>query len=236
MSFRALLRDRRFWIALGVVGLLLGLRATGLADQFSLETLARHREALVGFVDGHAALAALAYLALYVAAVAFSLPGAVFLTLAGGFLFGAAAGAGLTVLGATTGATLVFLFARRLFGADALDRLGPRARALGEGIRRNAASYLLVLRLVPLFPFFLVNLVPAFVGVRLSTYVATTAVGILPGTTVFSLAGAGLGEVLALGGGLDLGTVLTPRILAALVGLALLSLAAIPLKARFGRG
>jgi pyruvate/2-oxoglutarate dehydrogenase complex dihydrolipoamide dehydrogenase (E3) component len=123
----------------------------------------------------------------------------------------------------------------RILGANALDRMGPRARALGEGIRRNAASYLLVLRLVPLFPFFLVNLVPALVGVRLSTYVATTAFGILPGPAVFSLAGAGMDEVLARGGAFDVGSVLTTEILAALIGLALLSLAAIPLKARFAK-
>jgi uncharacterized membrane protein YdjX (TVP38/TMEM64 family) len=236
MTFSRMLRDRRVWIVLGVVGAVALLRATGVTEQLSLATLATHREALAAFVSANLALAAAAYVAFYVVAVAFSLPGAVFITLAGGFLFGAAGGTALTVLGATAGATLVFLFARRIFGADALDRMGPAARRLAEGIRRNAASYLLVLRLVPLFPFFLVNLVPAFVGVRLRTYVATTAIGILPGTAVFSLAGAGLGDVLAMGGAFDVRGVLTPEIIAALVGLALLSLAAIPLKARFARG
>jgi len=235
MAFARVLRDRRLWIVLGVLGLLVALRATGLSDHLSLATLATHREALVAFVSANLLLAALAYVAVYALAVAVSFPGAVFLTLAGGFLFGAAVGTALTVVGATIGATLVFLFARRLFGADALDRLGPKARALGEGIRRNAASYLLVLRLVPLFPFFLVNLVPAFVGVRLVPYIVTTALGILPGTAVYSLAGAGLGDVLAMGGAFDPRAVLTPQILAALVGLAALSLAAIPLKARFTR-
>jgi uncharacterized membrane protein YdjX (TVP38/TMEM64 family) len=137
------------------------------------------------------------------------------------------------VLGATIGATLVFLLARTVFGANALDRLGATAQRLAEAIRRNAASYLLVLRLVPLFPFFLVNLVPAFVGVRLSTYVLTTAIGILPGTAVFSLAGAGLGGILDAGGTLDVRSILSPEILAALLGLAALSLAAIPLRNRF---
>jgi uncharacterized membrane protein YdjX (TVP38/TMEM64 family) len=236
MTFSRMLRDRRVWIVLGVVGAVALLRATGVTEQLSLATLATHREALAAFVSANLALAAAAYVAFYVVAVAFSLPGAVFITLAGGFLFGAAGGTALTVVGATAGATLVFLFARRIFGADALDRMGPAARRLAEGIRRNAASYLLVLRLVPLFPFFLVNLVPAFVGVRLRTYVATTAIGILPGTAVFSLAGAGLGDVLAMGGAFDVRGVLTPGIIAALVGLALLSLAAIPLKARFARG
>ena len=236
MSFSRILRDRRVWIAAGVVGAVVLLRATGAADQLSLATLATHRDALAAFVASNLALAAAAYVAFYVVAVAFSLPGAVFITLAGGLLFGAAGGTALTALGATAGATLVFLFARRIFGADALDRMGPAAERLAVGIRRNAASYLLVLRLVPLFPFVLVNLVPAFVGVPLRTYVATTAVGILPGTAVFSLAGAGLGDVLAMGGAFDVRGVLTPQIIAALVGLALLSLAAIPLKARFARG
>jgi len=235
MTPSRLLRDRRIWIVLGLAGLLVALRATGLSEHLSLATLAAHREALGGFVAANLVLAALAYVALYAAAVALSFPGALFLTLAGGFLFGAAGGTALTVAGATLGATLVFLLAQRLFGADALDRMGPKARALGEGIRRNAASYLLVLRLVPLFPFFLVNLVPAFVGVRLPTYLLTTMLGILPGTAVFSLAGAGLGDVLAMGGAFDARAVLTPEILGALLGLAALSLAAIPLKARFAR-
>ena len=230
MTFARLLRELRVWIGLGVA-----LRATGLTDHLSLATLAAHRETLGAFVAANLLLAGLAYVGIYVVAVAFSFPGAVFITLSGGFLFGAAGGTALTVVGATIGATLVFLFAQRLFGADALDRLGPKARGLGEGIRRNAASYLLVLRLVPLFPFFLVNLVPAFVGVRLGIYVVTTALGILPGTAVFSLAGAGLGEVLAMGGAFDPRAVLTPQILGALVGLAALSLAAIPLKARFAK-
>ncbi len=231
-----LLRDKRVWLAISMVALIAGLRASGLADALSLDTLAAHREALSAFVEANLALAALGYVLLYIVAVAFSFPGAVFITLAGGFLFGAVGGTALTVVGATIGATLIFLLAQRIFGADALDRMGSKAVALGEGIRRNAASYLLVLRLVPLFPFFLVNLVPAFVGVRLPIYVVTTAIGIMPGTAVFSLAGAGLGDVLAIGGGFEVRSVLTPEIIGALFGLAALSLAAIPLKARFARG
>jgi len=233
---RRIVMDRRLWIALGLVGAFLAVRWSGLGETLSLATLARHREALLGFVAAHWPVAAGAYVGAYVLAVAFSVPGAVFLTLAGGFLFGAVAGTLLTVIGATIGATAVFLLARTLFGADALARLGPRAAALAVALRRNAASYLLVLRLVPLFPFFLVNLVPAFVGVRPVVYVVTTFFGILPGTAVFSLAGAGLGDVLALGGEFEVRAVLTPEVIGALVGLAVLALAAIPLKARFGRG
>ena len=229
------LRDRRVWIALGLVALVAALRLTPLGDLLSLDTLARHREALGDFVARNVVLAGAAYVAVYVAVVAFSLPGATVMTLAGGLLFGAALGTGLTVVAATIGATLVFLLARRIFGADALARLGPRAERLAAGLQRDAVSYLLVLRLVPLFPFVLVNLVPAFAGVRLPAFVLTTLFGILPGTAVFSLAGAGLGGVLAAGGGFEIGRVLTPEILAALVGLAALSLAAIPLRRRFAR-
>lgn len=228
-----LLRDRRLWLALGVVALVLALRAAGLGSLLSLDTLARHREELSGFVARNFLLAAFAFVAIYAGAVALSVPGAIILTLSGGFLFGAVFGTLLTVLGATIGATLVFLFARVIFGENALDRFGAPAQRLAEGLRRNAGSYLLVLRLVPLFPFFLVNLVPAFVGVRLPVYVVTTFFGIMPGTFVFSLTGAGLGSILDAGGTLDLASVLTPQILGALLGLAALSLAAIPLKNRF---
>ncbi|HYF08484.1 MAG TPA: VTT domain-containing protein, partial [Acetobacteraceae bacterium] len=180
-----LLRDKRLWLALGAVALILAIRATGLGELLSLETLRTHRAALTAWVGAHWVLAALGYLLIYAAAVALSVPGAVFLTLTGGFLFGAAAGTLLTVLAATAGATLVFLFARAIFGAHALDRFGETAARLAAGIRRNAWSYLLVLRLVPLFPFFLVNLVPAFVGVRLPVFVGTTFLGIIPATAVF---------------------------------------------------
>lgn len=230
-----LLQDKRVWIGVAVVALLVALRFTGLGELLSLETLARHRGALTGFVAQNWLLAAGGFVLAYAAAVALSVPGAVILTLSGGFLFGAVAGTALTVVAATIGATLVFLLARRIFGADALDRLGPVAQKLAAGLRRDAGPYLLVLRLVPLFPFFLVNLVPAFAGVRLPVFVVTTLLGILPATAVFSLAGAGLGSVLDAGGTLDVRSILTPQILGALMGLAALSLVAIPLKRRFAR-
>lgn len=235
MAPSRLLRDRRLWLVVAALVAFALVRWSGLGGLLSLDTLRTHREALVGWVGANAVVAGLAYVAAYVTAVAFSLPGAVFLTLAGGFLFGAVAGTLLTVTGATIGATLVFVFARAILGANALDRFGAPAARLADGIRRNAASYLLVLRLVPLFPFFLVNLVPAFVGVALPTYVATTFVGIIPGTAVFSLAGAGLGALLDQGDAITPATILTPEILAGLLGLAALSLAAIPLRKRFER-
>ncbi len=224
------LKSPRLWIAIAVVILIVALQMTGLGDLLSLDTLRAHRGALVAWVDANTLLASAAYAFVYIGAVTFSLPGAAFLTLTGGFLFGAALGTALTAVGATVGATIVFLFAKLLLGDRAFDRLGAQHPNLVEGTRENAWSYLLVLRFVPLFPFFLVNLVAAFVGVKLSTYVLTTLFGILPGTTVYSLSGASLGSILEEGESFSLSTFLTPTILSAFIGLAALSLAAIPIR------
>ncbi|MCS6892677.1 MAG: VTT domain-containing protein [Rhodovarius sp.] len=234
MTRRPWLWQPRAWLLIGLVGLIALAHGLGVADLLSASGLARHRAMLADLVSRHWGAAALLYVAGYVAVVALSIPGAVFLTLAGGFLFGALWGTLLTVAGATAGATLLYLLARAILGEHSLDRLGPGAQALAIALRRNAASYLLALRLAPVFPFFLVNLVAAIVGVRLATYVVTTAVGILPATAVFSLAGAGLEELLAAGEPLDPARLLSPPILAALLGLAALALVAIPLRARLG--
>jgi uncharacterized membrane protein YdjX (TVP38/TMEM64 family) len=228
-----ILKDKRLWIIGGLLAVIAGLNAAGFHDLLSVETLRTHRAALTELVARHGALAALLFVLAYAAAVGLSLPGAVVLTLSGGFLFGPFLGTALNVTGATIGASLVFLFARRLFGPDVLDRFGDKAQRLGRNIRANAWSYLLVLRLTPVFPFFLVNLVPAFVGVRLAVFVATTFFGIIPATAVFTTAGAGLGSVLDQGGTLQFSSILTTEVLAGLFGLAALSLAAIPLKRRF---
>lgn len=198
--------------------------ATGLHEHLSIDTLRDHRAVLNLFVAENAVLAALAFIVLYAAATALSLPGGVILTIAGGFLFGASLGTFYVVFAATLGATAVFLIARSALGSALRDRAGPFLARMEEGFRENALSYLLVLRLIPLFPFFVVNLVPAFLGVPLRTYVLGTFVGIIPGTLVFSLAGAGLGSVFDQGGAFSVGSVLTPEIVAGLVGLSLLSL------------
>jgi uncharacterized membrane protein YdjX (TVP38/TMEM64 family) len=230
---RRLLKSRKFWLALAAIGVIAAIRFTGVAQYLSIETLRQHRQELTAFVAQNWVYAALTYIAVYTAAVAFSVPGALILTLTGGFLFGAYSGTALSVTSATLGATLVFLFAKTVFGDRALHGLGPQAESLARNIQRNAWSYLLALRLVPLFPFFLVNLIPALAGVRLSTYVLTTFFGIIPGTAIFSLSGAGLGRVLEEGGDVSFQSILTPEIIAALVALALLALASIPLRRRF---
>ncbi|RMH60772.1 MAG: TVP38/TMEM64 family protein [Zetaproteobacteria bacterium] len=191
---------------------------------FSLDALAQHRAQLLRWTSQFGWLAPLTYMALYVAVVAFSVPGATVMTLAGGFLFGAVMGAVYASTGATIGAALLFLAARGALSAWLKRRVGERLHRLRQGFEHHAFSYLLMLRLIPLFPFFVVNLVPAFSGMRLRDYVLATWLGVMPAAFVYALAGSGMGEVLAHGGGWSLGGVMTPKVVAALVGLAVLAL------------
>jgi uncharacterized membrane protein YdjX (TVP38/TMEM64 family) len=163
----------------------------------SLETLLRHRAAIDGFVAARYGLAVAAFVAIYVTAVALSIPGASILTIMGGILFGWLIGALAAIVGATVGATIVFLIARGACGEAILRRAGPLAGKLAQGFREDAFHYLLFLRLVPVFPFWLVNLAPAVVGVRLGTFVLATALGIIPGTFAYALVGGGLDSVIA---------------------------------------
>ena len=165
--------------------------------ELSLEALVRYRTDIDAFVNAHYALSLLIYLGLYVVTVALSVPGATFLTVAGGFLFGVAVGGALAVVGAVVGATLIFLVARTALGEPLLKRAGSRAQQLACGFRADAFSYLLFLRLVPAFPFFIVNLVPAFAGVGLGPFVAATVIGVIPACFVYALAGTGLDSIIA---------------------------------------
>jgi uncharacterized membrane protein YdjX (TVP38/TMEM64 family) len=198
--------------------------ALGLHRSISLEALRQNHEALRAFVAAHAVASALIYVGLYTLATAASVPGGLVLTVTGGLLFGTVTGTLLTLVGATAGATAVFLAARSALGDVLRHRLGGALARMAEGFRQDAFSYLLVLRLIPLFPFFVVNLAPAFLGVKLSTYVLATALGIIPGTFVYASVGAGLGSVLAQGGDVSLSGALTPQVIVALIGLAVLSL------------
>jgi uncharacterized membrane protein YdjX (TVP38/TMEM64 family) len=229
------LRSYKFWIAITAMTVVIAVRVSPIGQLISLDTLRVYHVSLTEWVAANAVLAAVGYVAIYIAATALSFPGGAMLSLTGGFLFGPVFGTALISVGATIGATIVFLFARTLFGDQALAKIGEQQPQLVAGIRRNAWSYLLVMRLIPLFPFFLVNLVPAFVGVSLPTYLVTTFFGILPGSAVYSLSGAGLGDVLDRGSDLSVGSVFTPTIIAALVGLSVLSLLALAVRSRFER-
>lgn len=198
--------------------------ALGLDDYVSFEQLERNRGWLLDFVDRHAFLAPLGFMLIYAIAIALSLPGGAILTIAGGFLFGIVAGTVYAVVAATLGATVVFLIARTALGDSLRQRAGPAVRRMEAGFRENALNYLLFLRLIPAFPFWLVNLVPAFLGVPLGTYVVATAVGIIPGTLVFASVGNGLGTVFETGGRPDLGIIFKPDIILPIIGLAVLAI------------
>lgn len=203
-------------------------------DYLSLQTVSENRDALLGWRDRNLMTASLAYVAIYVVAVSFSVPGAIWLTLAGGFAFGAVLGSVLTVFSATIGATLIFLAARSSLGAFLHERAGPWLKRVDEEVEKGEISFLLVMRLIPAIPFFIANLAPAFVKVRLGNFIWTTLIGIAPATAVISSVGAGLGEVLDQGGEPDIGVIFEPQILLPLLALA--TLAALPVIIRKLRG
>jgi len=209
---------------LAIAALLATAFAFDLQHQFSFANLASHRTQLLAWVEASPLTAATSYLLIYIAVVALSLPGGLIMTLSGGFLFGAIVGGALAIVGATIGATLLFLIAKTSLGDFLLAKAGDRIQSMQQGFAENAFNYLLVLRLVPLFPFFLVNLAPAFLGVSLRTYMVATLIGSTPATLVFALAGSGLGTVFDHGGTFSPTNILTPQMIAALSGLALLAL------------
>ena len=218
---------------------LIAFFAFGLGDYLGFDALKQNRAAIDEWVMRNGALAALVYLLCYAVMIAFSLPGGAVATIFGGFFFGTLAAGSLVIVGATLGATGLFLAARTGLGEPLRRRAGPGLKRMEAGFRENALSYLLVLRLVPLFPFWLVNLVPAFLGVNLRTYVIGTFFGIIPGTFVFASIGNGLGSVLDQGKTPDLGIVFQVDILLPLVGLAVLALIPVGYKwyqARKSRG
>jgi uncharacterized membrane protein YdjX (TVP38/TMEM64 family) len=230
---------------------LIGLAyAVGVHRDISFETLIRNRTAIDRFIGEHELAAVVSFIALYVAVVGLSLPGGAILTVTGGFLFGAAVGAAASCLGAVSGATVIFLIARSAAGEWLTRRAGPIAAKLAAGFRADAFNYLLFLRLVP-FPFWLVNLAPALFGVRLGTFVAATAIGIVPATVTFAMFGAGLDSIIdvqeaqyaaCLAAGqkdcsvdFDLSNVLTPTLIAALAAIGALALVPVLARRLLGR-
>jgi uncharacterized membrane protein YdjX (TVP38/TMEM64 family) len=206
----------------------------GLDRYLSFAALSEHRQALLAWHAENRVLAAVAFVVAYAIVVALSLPGAIWMTIAGGFLFGTVQASISVVAAATAGATIIFLAARYALSELLRAKAGSAVRKMEAGFRENAMSYLLVLRLVPIFPFWLVNLVPAFLGVPLRTFVIATFFGIIPGSVVYTLVGNGLGAVIDAGGRPDLDLIFEPEIMAPLIGLALLSLLPVAYK-RFRR-
>lgn len=207
--------------------ILLGLGAVfgfHLDRYLTFQALATNRAWLLEQVAANLVVTILAFGAIYVAATALSVPGATILTMTAGFLFGPVLGAAVAVVAATLGATLLFVTARTSLGEAFRHRSEGALARLKDGFGKGAFNYLLFLRLVPLFPFWLVNLVAAFLDVPLRTFVLGTAIGIIPGAAVYANVGSGLGAVLDRGRVPDLRIILSPEILIPILALAVLSL------------
>ncbi len=215
---------KRILLVLPLAALAVAWFALGLHRQFGWQALSSHQAGLRAWAAADPLLAGAAYVAVYTALVAMSLPLGVVLTMTGGLLFGAAAGAALAVLAATCGAVLLFLLARGVLAPMFAHRAGPMLDGVRNGLRRDGFSYLLAMRLIPVVPFWISNLAPALAGMRVVPFAAATLLGILPATTVLAGIGAGLGEVLAAGGQPDLSVLRSPGVLLPLLGLAALSL------------
>ena len=218
-----------------VMILLVGLATTfsfDLHHYLSFESLRENREMIVSWQEHNLAIAAILFMAAYCGAIAISLPGAIWLTILGGFIFGTVQGGLFVVVGATLGATIIFLAARYAFADYFYSRVGSSLKKMEDGFRRNALSYLLFLRLVPAFPFWLVNLVPALAGVSLRAYVVATVIGIIPGTFVYASLGSGLGHLIDAGQSPNLKLIFSPEIIVPLIALALLSLVPVIYKNR----
>lgn len=196
-----------------------------LKDHLSFAALAENREALLAFRDAHYLWTSFGFVAAYVVIVAFSLPGATVATLTGGFLFGLFPGVFYNLAGATVGAVLLFLAVRAGFGASLQHRIeahGGTVARLREALARNEWEVLFLMRVTPVVPFFMANLIPALLNISLVKFALTTAVGIVPGALVLTSVGSGLGEVFETGGVPDLSVFLEPWVAGPILGLVVL--------------
>ena len=216
------------WIKLALLALFVGVVVAffvlGGQHYLTLDAIKANRDALLRFTEAHFVAALIIAFFIYAGAVAFSLPGALILSLAMGFVFGRWVGTALVVVAATVGATILFLAARYIFADAARKRLGALGEKINAGFTENAFNYMLFLRLVPAFPFFIVNLAPAFTSIPLRTFVLATFIGIIPGTFVFVNLGETLGRIESLQGLVSVET------LGAFALLGLLALAPIVVK------
>ena len=223
-------------LPLGVIAIALSaFFALGGPEYINLDSLKQNRELLAGFVADNFLIAFLGFIALYAFLVGISFPGAGFLSIFGGFLFGTVTGLFGIVMGATIGACIIFLVARNAVGGNLAERMGPYMKKFEKGLKENELSYLFILRLVPIFPFFVVNVVPALFNVKFRNYALSTMLGIIPGSLVYASIGDGASAIFEKGEDLNLsGVMLEPRVLFPIIGLMCLSLIPILYK-KFGK-
>jgi len=198
--------------------------ALGLEHYLSLQSLRDHRHALLGYVAARPLLAPALYALVYVSIIAFSVPGGTILTIAGGFLFGTIEAATLATCSATLGGTILYLATRTALADYFRTRMGPRVQRFEDGFNSNAFSYLFVSRLIPMFPFPIVNIASGLLGVKTRIFVLATFLGIIPATVVFAGLGSGLGKLFDQGRQPNLHLIFAPQIFIPLIGLAILAL------------
>lgn len=213
------------WIPIIIIVILMIIAYfSGITNYISFENIKENRQLILSYVDQHPIVMPLIFTLIYVVMTALSLPGGALLSILGGFIFGVPLSTIYVVVGATVGATIIFLAARTAIGDLLKRKAGPFLSKMEGGFQKNAASYLIFLRFIPLFPFWLVNLAPAFFNVKTRTYLWTTFIGIIPGAYVFTQAGNGLGAIFDSGKEFSVKTVFNTEIKIALVVLALFAL------------
>ena len=227
---KAKMKFKRFLPIFIILALMAIAYFTGVTRYLTFESLKAKHDQLSAFVELHPTLTPFLFICVYIVATALSLPGGLFLSLIGGFLFEVPWSTLYVVIGATIGAALLFLSARTALGNALQKRAGPILKKMEAGFHENAASYLLFLRFVPVFPFWIVNLAPAFFNVSLWTYIWTTFVGIIPGAFVFTQAGSGLSAIFASNAGFSLSNIFNLKVKIALIALALFALLPIAIK------
>ena len=226
------------YLPLIAIATVAAIGAFTLRDYLSFDALRDNREALIAFRDSNYLLTAVIFMLAYMVIVAFSLPGAAIATLTGGFLFGIFPGVLFNLIGATSGAVIIFLAAQWGLGEKLKERMDASdgmVAKIKQGIDENQWSMLFFIRLVPAVPFFVANLIPAFLGVPLYRFVISTFFGIVPGGLVYTSVGAGLGDVFATGETPNLGIIFEPHILLPILGLCALSLMPIVIKKFTGK-
>jgi uncharacterized membrane protein YdjX (TVP38/TMEM64 family) len=201
-------------ILLVLLGVIIAVRMSGIGEVLTFENLQQNKSSLLAYVQDHLALSIVVYVAAYVVVTAFSIPGATIMTLAGGFVFGTVPTVLCVNLAATTGAVLAFLSARYLLGTRIQERYREQLATFNREMERNGPRYLLTLRLLPVFPFFLVNFLSGLTRVSLRTFIWTTSLGIIPGSVVYAFAGQQLETVRSLGDILSLKVLIAFGVLA----------------------
>ncbi len=186
---------KRLILLIIFAGFIIGLRFTSIGSQLTLENLQANAARLRDFSDGHFLVSVIAFILIYIIVTGFSLPGALILTLAGGFLYKTLLAVVFVNIGATIGATLAFVFARYIAGTWIQVKYADKLSGFNMELEKNGPSYLLTMRLIPIFPFFLINILAGLTRISLKTFVWTTSLGILPGSLVYSYAGQQLGNI-----------------------------------------